>query len=74
MPRAARTSVKAVPEKRAHKLAIQVDENNPQVINLALNNAKNVVDYYKTKREHVTIEMVTFGPGLTVLRDDTSPG
>jgi len=73
VPHAARASVKAVPEKQAHKLAIQVDENNPQVMNLALNNAKNVVDYYKTKGEHVTIEMVTFGPGLHMLRDDTSP-
>ena len=70
---AARGSKKTVPEKRVHKLAIQVDENNPQLMNLALNNAKNVVDYYKAKGEDVAIEMVTFGPGLHMLRDDTSP-
>ncbi len=59
--------------KVTHKLAIQVAENNPQLMNLALNNAKNVVDYYKGKGEDVAIEIVTFGPGLHMLRDDTSP-
>ncbi|MGE5511609.1 MAG: hypothetical protein ACM31O_10225 [Bacteroidota bacterium] len=59
--------------KATHKLAIQVDENNPQTMNLALNNARNVVDYYREKGENVAIEIVTFGPGLHMLRDDTSP-
>ncbi len=59
--------------KTTHKLAIQVAENNPQLMNLALNNARNVVDYYKAKGEEVAIEIVTFGPGLHMLRDDTSP-
>lgn len=58
---------------KTHKLAIQVAENNPQLMNLALNNARNVVDYYKSKGEEVAIEIVTFGPGLHMLRDDTSP-
>ena len=56
-----------------HRLAIQVAENNPQVMNLALNNARNVVEYYKAKGEKVAIEVVTFGPGLHMLRNDTSP-
>ena len=59
--------------KVTHKLAIQVAENNPQLMNLALNNARNVVEYYKSKGEEVAIEIVTFGPGLHMLRDDTSP-
>jgi intracellular sulfur oxidation DsrE/DsrF family protein len=58
---------------KGRKLAIQVDENNPQVMNLALNNAKNVVDYFKAKGETVAIEIVAFGPGLHMLREDTSP-
>jgi hypothetical protein len=40
---------------------------------LALNNAKNVVDHYKAKGEAVDIEIVTDGPGLHILRADTSP-
>lgn len=64
---------KTASAKATHKLAIQVAENNPQLMNLALNNAKNVVEYYKSKGEEVAIEIVTFGPGLHMLRDDTSP-
>jgi uncharacterized protein len=40
---------------------------------LALNNATNVEQYYKDVGEKVEIEIVTFGPGLNMLRDDTSP-
>lgn len=58
---------------KLHKLAIQVDENKPEVMSLALNNAQNVLDYYKAKGEPVRIEIVAYGPGLHMLRDDTSP-
>ena len=58
---------------RSHKLAIQVDENKPEVMTLALNNAQNVLDHYKAKGEPVTVEIVAYGPGLHMLRDDTSP-
>lgn len=43
------------------------------MMNLALNNATNVAQYYKDLGEKVKIEIVTFGPGLHMLRDDTSP-
>ena len=42
-------------------------------MNLALNNAANAAQYYKDLGEKVAIEVVTFGPGLHMLRDDTSP-
>ena len=42
-------------------------------MNLALNNARNVVEHYKSQGEDVAVEIVTFGPGLHMLRDDTSP-
>lgn len=58
---------------KTHKLAIHVDQNDPAVMNLALNNAKNVTDWYKSKGDNVTIEIVTYGPGLHMLRSDTSP-
>ena len=61
------------PAPAANKVAIQVNDNDPKVMNLALNNAKNVADYYKSKRQAVTIEIVTYGPGLHMLRGDTSP-
>jgi len=42
-------------------------------MNLALNNATNVTQHYKGLGEKVEIEVITFGPGLHMLRDDTSP-
>ena len=56
-----------------HRVAIHVDDNDPRVMNLALNNAKNVLEYYEAKKETVAIEIVAYGPGLHMLRSDTSP-
>ena len=58
---------------RSHRLLIQVDQNDPAVMNLALNNAANVIDYYRSKGEEVAVDVVAFGPGLHMLRTDTSP-
>lgn len=63
----------AFAENAAHKIAIHVDQNNPQVMNMALNNAKNVASYYEAKGETIQIELVAYGPGLMMLRDDKSP-
>ena len=60
-------------DEKPHRLAIQVDQNDPQVMNLALNNATNVIEYYRGKNEDVDIDIVTYGPGLHMLRADTSP-
>ena len=60
-------------QSAAHKVAIHVDDNDAKVMNLALNNAKNVLDHYRRKGETVRIEIVTYGPGLHMLRADTSP-
>ena len=58
---------------KTHRVAIQVDQNDPQVMNLALNNATNVIEYYRGKNEDVEVDIVTYGPGLHMLRSDTSP-
>jgi intracellular sulfur oxidation DsrE/DsrF family protein len=58
---------------KPHRVSIQVDQNDPQVMNLALNNATNVIEYYRAKNEDVDVDIVTYGPGLHMLRDDTSP-
>jgi uncharacterized protein len=64
---------KAQRSTKAHRLVIQVDQNDPAVMNLALNNATNVIDYYRAKGEDVNVDIVTYGPGLHMLRADTSP-
>jgi intracellular sulfur oxidation DsrE/DsrF family protein len=61
------------PNPKAHRLVLQVNTNDPAAMNLALNNATNVAQHFKELGEKVKIEVVTFGPGLHMLRDDTSP-
>src|SRR6202521_1207103 len=70
---AAQTKIAAPAPHTDNKVAIQVNQNDKAVMDLALNNAKNVVDYYKSKGESVAVEIVTYGPGLHMLRSDTSP-
>ena len=60
-------------DTKRHRVAIQVNQNDPQVMNLALNNATNVLEYYRGKNEEVEVDIVTYGPGLHMLRADTSP-
>src|SRR4051812_2910023 len=60
-------------DKKTHNLVLQVNTNEPATMNLALNNATNVAQYYKDLGQKVAIEIVTFGPGLHMLREDTSP-
>jgi hypothetical protein len=63
----------AVAAETKHRVAIQVDQNDPDVMNMALNNAKNVLEHYKSKGEDAEVEIVAYGPGLHMLREDTSP-
>jgi len=60
-------------DAKPHRVSIQVDQNDPQIMNLALNNATNVIEYYRARNEDVEIDIVTYGPGLHMLRADTSP-
>ena len=69
----ARLDKPAEEKHRPHRLILQVNTNDPAAMNLALNNATNVVQYYKGAGEKVKIEVIAFGPGLHMLRDDTSP-
>lgn len=51
-------------------VVIQVSENNPAVWNLALNNAKNVVQAMGGK-DNVDVEIVAYGPGINMLKFDS---
>lgn len=63
----------AMADGKTHYLAIHVDDNDPAKMNIALNNAANVTDYFKSKGETVKIEIVAYGPGLNMYREDKSP-
>jgi hypothetical protein len=58
---------------KTHRIAIQVDQNDPAVMNMVLNNATNVIEHYRAKGEDADVEIVAYGPGLNMLRADTSP-
>jgi uncharacterized protein len=58
---------------KIHRLVLQVNTADPATMNLALNNASNVEQNYRELGEKVEIEIVAFGPGLHMLRADTSP-
>ena len=69
----AATQIREVSVGKGHRLVLQVNTDEPAMMNLALNNAANVEQYYRDLGEKVEIEIVAFGPGLHMLRDDTSP-
>lgn len=64
---------RSTPAPKAHHLILQVNTDDPAAMNLALNNATNVTRHFKELGEKVAIEVVTFGPGLHMLREDSSP-
>src|SRR3954468_6205078 len=66
-------SVGFAADGQPHHIAIQIDQNDPQMMNLVLNNATNVIEHYRAKNEDVDIDIVAYGPGLHMLRSDTSP-
>ena len=60
-------------DKKDHRVVFQVDQNDPALMNLVLNNVSNLMEYYHDKGEQVQIEVVAYGPGLNMLREDKSP-
>jgi uncharacterized protein len=60
-------------EGKAHHVVFHVDQNDPEVMNQTLNNATNVIEYYRGRNEDVNVDIVAYGPGFNMLRSDTSP-
>ncbi len=56
-----------------HRVVFHVDQNDPKLMNLTLNNVQNVTAYFESIGETVQIEVVAYGPGLNMFRADTSP-
>ena len=79
LPAASQNQTKVAPNaahsswNKAHRVVIQVTQNDPAVMNMALNNAENLVRFYKDKGEKIEIEFVAYGAGLSMMRSDTSP-
>ena len=73
LSQATAATLKKASNAPVHRLMIQVNQNDPALINLALNNATNVLEYYRSRGEQTDVDIVAFGPGLHMLRSDTSP-
>ncbi len=70
---AAKSAATKTTAPKLHRVVIQVTQNDPALMSIALNNAENLTNYYQQKGERVQIEFVAYGPGLHMLRSDTSP-
>ena len=57
---------------KRHKIVIQVSDNDPAKWSLALNNAKNLQD--DVGAANVDIEIVAYGPGISMLKLESSAG
>lgn len=55
------------------RVAIHVDEGDPAKMNIVLNNAQNIEQYYAAQGKTVEIAIVAHGPGLNMFRTDKSP-
>jgi intracellular sulfur oxidation DsrE/DsrF family protein len=63
----------ALAEGVNHRVVFHVDQNDPKLMNLTLNNVQNVTKYYESIGDTVEIQIVAYGPGLNMYRADTSP-
>jgi intracellular sulfur oxidation DsrE/DsrF family protein len=63
----------AFAEGQTHYVAVHVEQNDPQVMNMALNNVQNVSAYYDSIGDEVVVEGVAYGPGLNMYVPGKSP-
>ncbi len=60
-------------EGKHHRVVFQVSSGDAGTMNLAINNMGAMRREYESRGETVGIELVCYGPGLAMLRADTSP-
>ena len=63
----------AAADDDVRQILLHLDEADPARQNLVLNNASNINRYYQDQGREVEIEIVTYGPGLTMLVPGKSP-
>lgn len=67
------TGIASAQDAPDHKVTLHVDQNDPAVMNMTLNNVSNVQKYYADKGETVAVEVVAYGPGLNMFIAESSP-
>ncbi len=70
IPSTARTQPAPLPDKpfAEHRIALQLSDNDPKKQSLVISVAYNLLKAYDPDK--VAIEVVTFGPGIDLLRTD----
>ena len=58
---------------KLHRMVIQVSREDTEGMMLALGNAVNAKKLYDTRGEQFQVEIVAYGPGITMFRADKSP-
>lgn len=67
------TASMAMAEGKTHHIAFHVDEGDPRLLNMVLNNVQNVQAYYADQGDTVIAEVVAYGPGLVMFLEGKSP-
>jgi len=60
-------------DDESRNIVIHVNFSDRDRLVFVLNNVDNILDYYSDKGNQVAIRVVCHGPGLVLLRTDTSP-
>lgn len=60
-------------DEEPRRIVMHVNFADGERLNFVLNNVENIRDYYRDKANDVEIRVVCHGPGLHMLRSDTSP-
>jgi len=68
-PKAAQEAVRS----KTHRIAFQVNSEDPTTMRHAITNALNAAKSYGANNEPVAVEIVAYGPGVHMFRADTSP-
>lgn len=58
---------------RVHHIVFQINSDDSAPMMHAVSNSLNLLKHYREKGETVRIEIVAYGPGISMFRTDTSP-
>ncbi len=72
-PRSSKAPAPAASAKKAHRLVMSINSDDPTTMRAVVSTALNLPRYYQTINEEVTIEIVAYNAGLHMFRLDTSP-
>ncbi len=70
---AAPAAAQATKAETPYKVALHVNDNDAAKMNLTLNNVNNIIADFKKSNRKIEIQIVTYGPGLHMFREDSSP-